>query len=225
MIIAIDGPSGSGKSTVARGVADALGLRVVDTGALYRAVAMAARRVGLAPGDAAALASFVPTLQLELRGQGGGLRLLLAGEDISDQIRTEEVSLDASRYSAVPQVRAGLLGLQRVLAHAPPGAVLEGRDIGTVVVPDATFKFFLTATLAERARRRYEELVQRGEEASLEVVLAAARERDERDERRAAAPLRQATDAVRIDSDRLNAAGVVAFIVDHVHAAGGPKAG
>ncbi len=224
MIIAIDGPSGSGKSTVARRVAAELGLRVVDTGALYRAVALAARRAELEPDAGARLGAFVPALQLELRGQGAATRLLLDGEDVSAAIRTEEVSLDASRYSAVPEVRGGLLELQRTLAHAPPGAVLEGRDIGTVVIPDATFKFFLTASLAERARRRHAELTARGEDVALEEVLAAARERDRRDEQRAAAPLRQGPDATLVDSDRLGADEVVALIVAHVRAATGRAA-
>ncbi|MBM4319900.1 MAG: (d)CMP kinase [Deltaproteobacteria bacterium] len=216
MIIAIDGPAGSGKSTVARRVADELQLNVVDTGALYRAVALAARRAGIAVDDGARLAALVAGLDLRLERRGGLERLLLAGEDVSEAIRSPEIGQAASAYSARPEVRAGLLELQRCLAHRPPGAVLEGRDIGTVVCPDADHKFFLLADPQERARRRYAELLLRGSAPSYEEVLVATIARDRADEERATAPLRQAADALAIDSTRLDVEGVVQLIVTAV---------
>lgn len=219
MIIAIDGPAGSGKSTVARRVAEELQLNVVDTGALYRAVALAARRAGIGVDEGERLAALLPGLDLRLERRGGGERLLLGGEDVSEAIRTPEISHAASAYAARPEVRGALLDLQRRLAHRPPGAVLEGRDIGTVVCPDADHKFFLTADPQERARRRHAELQAKGSTVGFEEVLQATLARDRADEERAAAPLRRADDALDIDSTRLDVEGVVQVILARVRAA------
>src|SRR5215468_9311417 len=190
LIVAIDGPSGAGKSTVSKLLARRLGLSFVDTGALYRTVALSARRQGIATDD--------------------DNRVYLDGEDVSAEIRTPEISLLASAVSARPVVREGLLGLQRRLAlESPVGAVLEGRDIGTVVFPDADLKFFLEASPEVRARRRYEELFQKGGESSLDAVLADQTKRDRDDASRAVAPLKAAEDAVRVDTSGVPLSEVV----------------
>ncbi|MGZ6070920.1 MAG: (d)CMP kinase [Myxococcaceae bacterium] len=200
-IVAIDGPAGAGKSTVSKLLARRLGLSFVDTGALYRTVALSARRQGIATDDDAGLAEVLRAIRISFRATGDENRVYLDGEDVSSEIRTPDVSLAASAVSARPVVRAGLLGLQRRLAlEAPVGAVLEGRDIGTVVFPEADLKFFLEANPDVRARRRYEELFQKGSESSLEAVLADQIKRDRDDASRAVAPLKPADDAVRVDS-------------------------
>lgn len=199
-LLAIDGPAGAGKSTVSRKVAHRLGFSMIDTGALYRAVALAARRAGIAYEDEAGLEALLRDLDLRLEGSEES-RVFLEGEDVSLAIRTPEISLGASRVSTVRAVREGLLALQRRLGlSAPRGAVLEGRDIGTVVFPDADAKFFLTASVEQRARRRYEELRARGEDVSFDEVLADQIRRDKRDTERALAPLRPAEDAFVVDS-------------------------
>ncbi|MGZ6161996.1 MAG: (d)CMP kinase [Myxococcaceae bacterium] len=200
-IVAIDGPAGAGKSTVSKLLARRLGLSFVDTGALYRTVALSARRQGIATDDDAGLAEVLRAIRISFRATGDENRVYLDGEDVSSEIRTPDISLAASAVSARPVVRAGLLGLQRRLAlEAPVGAVLEGRDIGTVVFPEADLKFFLEANPDVRARRRYEELFQKGSESSLEAVLADQIKRDRDDASRAVAPLKPADDAVRVDS-------------------------
>ena len=200
-IVAIDGPAGAGKSTVSKLLARRLGLSFVDTGALYRTVALSARRQGIATDDDAGLAELLRAIRISFRATGDENRVYLDGEDVSSEIRTPDISLAASAVSARPVVRAGLLGLQRRLAlEAPVGAVLEGRDIGTVVFPEADLKFFLEANPDVRARRRYEELFQKGSESSLEAVLADQIKRDRDDASRAVAPLKPADDAVRVDS-------------------------
>lgn len=209
-LLAIDGPAGAGKSTVSREVARALGFSMIDTGALYRAVALAASRAGIAAENEEGLAALLADIELRLEGE----RIFLAGEDVSRAIRTPEISRGASRVSAVPAVREGLLRLQRELGlHAPRGAVLEGRDIGTVVFPDADAKFFLTATVEQRAQRRYEELRGKGEEVRLEEVLEDQIHRDRRDSERAVAPLRPAEDATVVDSTGRSIEQVVGEIV------------
>jgi CMP/dCMP kinase len=205
LIVAIDGPAGAGKSTVSRLVAARLGFAMVDTGAIYRAVALAATRRGVALDDDARLAALLPAVEIGFApaaAPGGGQRVLLGGEDVSVEIRTPPMSLGASKVSARPVVRAGLLGLQRRLALAPgnAGAVLEGRDIGTVVFPDADLKFFLTASPEERARRRHAELRAKGDAQSLEEVLADQLRRDRDDSQREVAPLRPAADALVVDT-------------------------
>jgi cytidylate kinase len=215
-IVAIDGPAGAGKSTAARRLAARLGFAMVDTGAIYRAVALAASRAAIAYDDDAALAPLLPALRIGFEapppGEPLGIqKVLLGGEDVSEAIRTPAMSLGASAVSARPVVRAALLDLQRRLAAAPAhrGAVLEGRDIGTVVFPDADAKFFLTAAPEVRARRRYAEIQAKGGAATLEEVLADQTKRDRDDAERAVAPLRPAGDAVVFDSSEMNLDEVV----------------
>ncbi|HZY02162.1 MAG TPA: (d)CMP kinase [Anaeromyxobacteraceae bacterium] len=221
-IVAVDGPAGAGKSTASRSLAARLGFTMVDTGAIYRSVALAASRAGVAFDDDARLAALLPSLQIRFTpapvGQPAGLRVLLGGEDVSEAIRTPPMSLGASAVSARPVVRAGLLGLQRRLATAPGnrGAVLEGRDVGTVVFPDADAKFFLTASDEVRARRRFEELRGRGDPSTFEQVLAEQRRRDRDDSQRAVAPLKPAPDAVRVDTSGLTLDQVVDQLVAEV---------
>ena len=209
-IVAIDGPAGAEKSTVSKLLSRRLGLSFVDTGALYRAVALSARRQGIAVEDDPGLSGLMGRIRISFKAVGDENRVYLDGEDVSAEIRAPEISLLASAVSARPVVRDGLLGLQRRLAlEAPVGAVLEGRDIGTVVFPDADLKFFLEANPDVRARRRYEELFQKGAESSLEAVLADQTKRDRDDASRAVAPLRPAADAVRVDSSALPLSEVV----------------
>lgn len=226
--VAIDGPAGAGKGTVARGLAERLGYLLVDTGAIYRAVALAAHRLGLSWDETGAIGALAEDLAgggrialersepgapaspdssapppLDAPPQsslgGSGMRVLLDGDDISGAIRAPEISLGASRVSAVPAVRKALLAMQRQ-AGAGGGVVLEGRDIGTVVFPDAEVKFFLTAPAEIRAKRRYDELVARGMTVSFEVTLTDVLRRDRADSERAVAPLRKADDAILVDS-------------------------
>lgn len=221
-IVAIDGPAGAGKSTVARRVAEALGFVLVDTGALYRTVALAASRAGVAMSDATKVAAIADRLVRDHAigfepDSVRGVRVLLAGEDVSDAIRTPEVGMGASTVSAHPPVRAALLDLQRQ-AGAAGGVVLEGRDIGTVVFPDAELKFFLTARPEIRAQRRFEELALRGEKVTLESTLNDVQRRDAQDMGRATSPLRCADDAVQIDSSDMSIDDAVRVMVDRVRA-------
>ncbi|HVI97385.1 MAG TPA: (d)CMP kinase [Anaeromyxobacter sp.] len=204
-IVAIDGPAGAGKSTAARGVAARLGFAMVDTGAIYRTVALAATRRGIALDDDAGLAALLPGLEIRFEppaAPGAAQRVLLGDADVSMEIRTPALSLGASKVSGRPVVRAGLLDLQRRLAldAGNAGAVLEGRDIGTVVFPDADAKFFLTASPEERARRRFAELQAKGDPTPYEHVLQDQLRRDRDDSERAIAPLRPAADATVIDT-------------------------
>lgn len=207
-IVAIDGPAGAGKSTVARRLADALGFVLVDTGAMYRAVALGAKHQSIAWSDGPALAAFAERLLAEKalhfeREAGLGVRVKLFHDDISDAIRTPEIAQGASTVSAHPEVRAALLDLQRQ-AGQDGGVVLEGRDIGTVVFPDAEVKFFLTASPEERARRRHAELAAKGGSETFEDTLRDVKKRDAQDEGRAVAPLRQAEGAVLVDSTAID---------------------
>ncbi len=204
-LLAIDGPAGAGKSTASRAVAAALGFALVDTGAIYRTVALAAARNGIASDDDAALGALIDGLAMEfLPRADGSSRIRLHGDDVSDAIRSPENSLAASQVSARPIVREKLLGLQRRLALASEtGAVLEGRDIGTVVFPDADLKLFLTANDEVRARRRHAELASKGQVVPLAQVLHEQRQRDRDDESRVVAPLKPALDAVIIDASSL----------------------
>lgn len=218
-VVALDGPAGAGKSTVARLVAQALQFTLIDTGAIYRSVALASQRAGLAWSDHEAVAAQATRLASGalrmLPDPNGAVRVELDGEDVSLAIRTPEMSLGASQVSAIPAVRAALLDLQRRSA-AEGGVVLEGRDIGTVVIPDAEAKFFVTASPEVRARRRHEELLARGTPSSYEQTLAEVIARDEADSKRAVAPLRAADDAVLVDTSSLAIEQVVERIVTRV---------
>jgi len=208
IVVAIDGPAGAGKSTVSKRLTGLLGYRLLDTGALYRAVALVARRSGVAWSNEPGLAAVAADLDISFELDGMVNKVLLAGEDVSTAIRTPDMSEGASLVSALPAVRAALLDRQRRLA-GQGGVVAEGRDVGTVVFPDAGAKFFLTASNEERARRRVEELRAAGTEADFAATLADMRKRDERDSTREAAPLVCAPDAVLVDSSGLSVDDVV----------------
>ena len=197
--IAIDGPSGAGKSTIARAIAKALGMLYVDTGAMYRAIGLYAFENGIAPRDAAALGRALADIDIKLAYEGGVQRVFLNGRDVSEAIRRHEISSYASDVSALPAVRAFLLDLQRDMAKTH-SVIMDGRDIGTVILPHADIKIFLTAAAEDRARRRFDELYAKGETVSYERVLEDVRVRDHNDETRAAAPLRPAPDAEIIDT-------------------------
>jgi cytidylate kinase len=198
MIVTIDGPAASGKGTVAKGLAGRLGFAYLDTGAMYRAVALAATRAGAACDDAATVVAILPTIHIEMPPD----RVLLNDEDVTEWIREPEVSQGASKVAAIPAVRAFLVPQQRRIGEGRD-IVCEGRDQGTVVFPDAPVKFYVTADVRVRADRRYKELIARGVQTTLEREVAELRERDRRDSERADGPLRQPTDAIVIDtSDR-----------------------
>ena len=198
--IAIDGPSGAGKSTLAKKAAEALGYLYVDTGAIYRTVGLCALRRGIAPDDHGGVVAMLGTFTLDLRhGEDGLQHMYLDGEDVTGEIRRPEVSMYASAVSALPEVRAFLMDLQRGLAQRQ-NVIMDGRAIGTVVLPGADIKIFLTASLEDRARRRWQELRERGMECDYASVLADMAARDENDSRRAAAPLRRAEDALLLDT-------------------------
>ncbi len=212
-IVAIDGPAGAGKSSVSKILARRLGFSLVDTGAIYRCVALKATRNKLALDDDAALEKLLGGLKISFKVVGEENRVFLDGEDVSGEIRTPDISMGASKVSGRPVVRQGLLALQRRLAlSAEKGAILEGRDIGTVVFPDADAKFYLEANPETRARRRYEELFQKGVESSLPDVLADQTQRDKDDSSREVAPLKAAEDAEKIDSSSLPLSEVVQLI-------------
>ena len=198
--VAIDGPAGAGKSSISRRAAATLGFIYIDTGALYRTVGLHALRLGADVKDPAAVeACLTGDLHVELRFVNGEQRMFLNGEDVSDAIRTPEASLAASAVSAVPAVRAYLFDLQKQLAHEN-NCIMDGRDIGTVVLPDAQVKIFLTASPEARAKRRYEELLEKGMDVRFEDVLADMIQRDYNDSHRAIAPLKPADDAVLLDT-------------------------
>ena len=198
--VAIDGPSGAGKSTLARSVARELGAVYVDTGAIYRTVGYGAWRQGIDPGAEEEICALLPQLEISMAYDGDGLqRMYLNGEDVTREIRLPPISLYASRVSAIPAVRSFLMDMQRDMARRC-SVVMDGRDIGTVVLPQADVKIFLTASVEDRARRRWEELRERGTPKDFDELLAESRQRDHNDESRAAAPLRAAEDAVRLDT-------------------------
>ena len=205
--IAIDGPAGAGKSTLARALARELGYLYVDTGAIYRTVALRAREAGADPSDPEQVAPLLEDLNLRMDYGGDGVqRMYLSGRDVTEAIRENEVSALASQVAALPAVREFLLDFQRKQAREH-NVVMDGRDIGTVVLPQAGVKIFLTAAPEARARRRTAELLQRGQDADFDEILREIRQRDEQDENRPVAPLRQAEDAALLDTTNLDLKG------------------
>lgn len=219
LLIVIDGPAGAGKTTVSRALADCLHYTYVDTGALYRAVAWEIREKNIDPDDKEAMYSLLGDLDLRFERTAEGTRLFSSGKDITDYIRTSQITMLASAASAKPEVRRALLDLQREMGQRK-AAVFEGRDMGTVVFPDADVKFFLTADIKVRARRRFEELKQTDPQ-SLEQVEKQMRQRDENDSSRATAPLKPADDAVMVDSTDKSVDAVVREMLCIVHASAG----
>lgn len=209
--IAIDGPSGAGKSTISRTVAGKLGYLYVDTGALYRTIGLYVLRNGSDPKNEQQVQTLLPQLQVNMGYQDGIQQMFLQGENVTDQIRTPEVSMAASGVSAHSCVRAYLLDLQRRLAREN-NVIMDGRDIGTVVLPDADVKIFLTASSAVRAKRRFNELIAKGEDITYEKVLDDVEKRDYADSHRALSPLIQADDAIVADTSELNFEESVALI-------------
>lgn len=201
--VAIDGPSGAGKSSLAKRLAADLGYVYVDTGAMYRTIGLYAVRQGADLHDAAAVAALLPQIRLDIRLVDGTQHVYLNGEDVSEAIRAEEIGMAASVVSAHPPVRAFLLETQRGLA-ANQNVLMDGRDIGTVVLPNATVKIFLTASPEARAQRRCKELQEKGQAAEYETVLADIRQRDDQDTHRAVAPLKQAEDAILVDTSDID---------------------
>ena len=206
--IAIDGPAGAGKSTIARKLAEKTGYIYVDTGALYRTVALSISRNGIDPLDISAVVSHIAEIAVDIKYIDGEQRVILNGEDVSELIRTPEVSMTASVTSAIPEVRAFLLGLQRKLAKEH-NVVMDGRDIATVVLPDAKVKVFLTASPEIRARRRYDELVLKGQKVEFDDVLADIIKRDAQDMIREVAPLKPSAESVIVDTSDLDLEGAV----------------
>lgn len=198
--IAIDGPSGAGKSTISRKAAEKFGFIYVDTGAIYRTIGLATKIRGVSLDDTAAVVALLPTLEIELKyNDAGEQHMYLDGNDVSRDIRLPEVSMLASKVSAIPAVREFLVDMQRGMAEKYD-VIMDGRDIGTVILPNADLKIFLTADVRDRARRRYEELRAKGMEKPFNEVLAEMEKRDEQDTQRAAAPLKAADDAVLLDT-------------------------
>ncbi|MCI9677658.1 MAG: (d)CMP kinase [Oscillospiraceae bacterium] len=220
--VAIDGPSGAGKSSIARSAAQELGFVYVDTGAIYRTVSLYIFDRGIDPADRAAVTAALPEIHIDLRyGDGGLQRMFLNGEDVTERIRLPEISMFTSAVSGIPEVRAFLMEMQRSLARER-SVIMDGRDIGTVVLPEAQVKIFLTASPEDRARRRWEELRERGTEKTYEDILREVEERDYNDTHRAAAPLRPAEDAVCLDTTgctfRQSRERILAIIRRHMEA-------
>lgn len=198
--IAIDGPSGAGKSTISRKAAEKFGFIYVDTGAIYRTIGLATKIRGVSLDDTAAVIELLPTLEIELKyNDAGEQHMYLDGNDVSRDIRLPEVSMLASKVSAIPAIREFLVDMQRGMAEKYD-VIMDGRDIGTVILPNADLKIFLTADVRDRAHRRYEELRAKGMEKPFDEVLAEMEKRDEQDTQRAAAPLKAADDAVLLDT-------------------------
>lgn len=211
--IAIDGPGGAGKSTIAKALSKKLNYIYVDTGALYRAIGLYIYRLGINTKDAEAVSSKLKEINLELKHIDGEQKVFLNGEDVSTEIRLPEMSMAASNISAIPKVREFLLNLQRDIA-VHNNIIMDGRDIGTVILPNAQVKIYLTASPERRAQRRYKELIEKGMEVTFEKVLSDIIERDRNDMNREVAPLKMADDAVLVDSDNMNAAEVMERIIE-----------
>ncbi|MBR7162045.1 MAG: (d)CMP kinase [Clostridia bacterium] len=197
--IALDGPSGAGKSTLAKALAAKLGYIYTDTGAMYRTIGLAAKRAGVSPEDKNGVIRLLPLIKISLGFENGEQKIYLNGEDVGGLIRTNEISAYASKVSAIPQVRAHLLSLQRTIA-AENNVIMDGRDIGTVILPHAQVKFFVTVSDRERARRRYAELIAKGESTTEEEVYEAMKARDLQDSTREIAPAVPAEDAIFLDN-------------------------
>jgi len=213
-VITIDGPSGSGKGTVSRAVAKALGWSLLDSGALYRLVALGGRRTGISLDDGAALGQLAGRIGIQFGSDSAGNEVVwLDGQDVTRAIRTEEAGSDASKVAALPMVRAALLDRQRRFA-VPPGLVADGRDMGTVVFPHARPKIFLTASPAERALRRYKQLKEKGVAANLAALSLEIAERDRRDSTRTASPLVASADATMLDTTGMSVDGVIGRVLE-----------
>lgn len=210
--IAIDGPSGAGKSSLAKALAKDLGYVYVDTGAMYRSIGLYAVRAGADPHDADAVAALLPGIKLDIRLLDGTQHVYLNGEDVSTAIRAENIGMAASAVAAHPAVRTFLLDTQRGLAESQ-NILMDGRDIGTVILPDAPVKIFLTASAESRAERRYKELAEKGQQVTMESVLHDINERDRQDMNRTIAPLRQAEDAVLLDTSALTLEESIASVL------------
>jgi len=216
VVVAIDGPAGTGKSSVARGLARALTARYLDTGAMYRIVTLAALRAGVDLADADAVAAIASGVRLSVSYDPEGVSSYLGEEDVSAEIRGDEVTRAVSAVSSIPAVRTRLVALQRQLAAGPGNVVVEGRDIGTVVLTDAAVKIFLTASAETRARRRNDQNVASGMPDDYDGVLADVRRRDHLDSTRAVSPLRAASDAVVVDTGNMTEAEVIAHLINLV---------
>lgn len=215
-VITIDGPSGSGKGTISQLLAKELGWHFLDSGALYRLLALAADRHAIALDDEASLEPLAEHLDVQFVSNGkGSTTIVLESEDVTDAIRSETCGNAASRVAALPGVRRALLARQRAFREAP-GLVADGRDMGTVVFPDATLKLFLTASAEERAQRRYKQLIEKGMDVNLPSLVEEIAQRDARDASRAVAPLKPAADAVEIDTTGIDIAGVMAKVIRQI---------
>ncbi|MCV7200359.1 (d)CMP kinase [Mycobacterium angelicum] len=216
VVVAIDGPAGTGKSSVSRGLARKLVARYLDTGAMYRMVTLAVLRAGVDPADPAAVEKVASTVQMSMGHDPDTISYSLAGDDVSTEIRGDEVTLAVSAVSSVPAVRSRLVDLQRELAAGPGSIVVEGRDIGTVVLPDASVKIFLTASAETRAKRRNDQNVAAGLPDDYAGVLADVRRRDHLDSTRVVSPLRAAPDAIVVDTSDMTEAEVIAHLLELV---------
>ncbi|MGV0344011.1 (d)CMP kinase [Corynebacterium lehmanniae] len=216
LIAAVDGPSGTGKSTMCRALAKRLDAKYVDTGAMYRVATLAVLRAGVDPADTAKVIEATADLPLEVSDDPDSTEVLFAGEDVKGEIRGAEVTKHVSAVSAIPEVRVNLVELQRKLAREAGRAIVEGRDIGTVVLPDAPAKVFMTASAEVRAKRRYDQDVAAGREADFDAVLADVQRRDEADSSRATSPLKPADDAVLVDTSEMTPDEVLAALTEVV---------
>lgn len=216
LIVAVDGPSGTGKSTMCRALAKRLDAKYVDTGAMYRVATLAVLRAGVDPADTAKVIEATADLPLEVSDDPDSTEVLFAGEDVKAEIRGAEVTKHVSAVSAIPEVRVNLVELQRKLARESGRAIVEGRDIGTVVLPDAPAKVFMTASAEVRAKRRYDQDVAAGRKADFDAVLADVQRRDEADSSRATSPLKPADDAVLVDTSEMPPDEVLAALTEVV---------